>query len=345
MILTYKIRHNRDFSEELRKARKIAEFAIQTRSRSSSDVKHIGLKSAIANQILKKYSRNKDCEQVHRVVLSLPSQSVKVDRADQRILIPCLHLELPYQFRNDFSKVNQVEIDQDYAYVSVSIPEPPMIEPDHFIGVDRNTTHHCTVVADPSSGKVWKLGKQAEHIHKKYKEMRRALQSKGKLRKLKQIKRRESNKVKDLNHKVSRKIVDTAKELGCGIKMERLDGIRNNRKHHHNFRYSLHSWGFYQLQQMVEYKARLSGMPVVYIEPAWTSQQCSRCGLMGNRNGIVFKCPHCGHVEDANVNASFNIALRPTTTAIVPWSGFIPRLHIDRDVCKGSTDTPKEALA
>jgi putative transposase len=343
MILTYKIRHNRNFSEELRKARQVAEFAIRTRSRSSADVKHIGLKSTISNQILKKYSRNKDCEQVHKVLLSIPRQSVKVNKADSRLSIPCLHLELNYQFRNDFSKINQVEIDKDYAYVSVSIPEPQLIELDHFIGVDRNTTHHCAVFSDPVSGKVWKLGKQAEHIHKKYKELRRNLQSKGKTKKLKQIKRREHNKITDLNHKVSRKIVDTAKELNCGIKMERLDGIRQSRKHHRNFRYSLHSWGFYQLQQMVEYKARLSGIPVVYIEPAWTSQQCSRCGLIGNRDKLKFSCPHCRHVEDANANASFNIALRPTTYAITPWSGFIPRLHTDRDVCKGSTDAPKEA--
>jgi putative transposase len=343
MILTYKIKHNCDFSKELYKARKIAEFAIKTHSRSSADVKHIGLKSAIANQILKKYSRNKDCNRVRRVVLTIPNKSVNVNKEDNRIMIPCLHLKLTYMFRNDFSKVNQIEIDKEYAYISVSIQEPPLIETDHFIGIDRNTTHHCAVVADPISGKIWKLGKQAEHTHKKYKGIRKALQAKGKLKKLKQIKRRESNKVKDINHKVSRKIVDTAKVLNCGIKMERLGGIQNNRKHHRMFKYSLHSWGFYQLQNMVEYKAKLSGIPVVYIEPAWTSQQCSKCGLIGNRNKLKFSCPHCGHVEDANVNASFNIALRPTTMAIVPWSDFIPQLHIDRDMCKGSTDAPKGA--
>ncbi|MEM3197189.1 MAG: hypothetical protein QXT35_02960 [Conexivisphaerales archaeon] len=41
------------------------------------------------------------------------------------------------------------------------------------------------------------------------------------------------------------------------------------------------------------------------------------------------------HVDHADANALFNIALRP------PLMG--SQLHVDRDTCKGSTDTPKEA--
>jgi len=44
MITTYKIKHNKAFSAELKKAKQIAEFAIKTRSMSSKDVVCFGLK-------------------------------------------------------------------------------------------------------------------------------------------------------------------------------------------------------------------------------------------------------------------------------------------------------------
>jgi len=85
-----------------------------------------------------------------------------------------------------------------------------------WVGVDRNTTGHIAVIANPQAGKVWKLGKGAEHIHKKYREIRRRLQKGTKYRPLKKIRNRESNIMKGLNHKVSRKIVEIARKMMQG---------------------------------------------------------------------------------------------------------------------------------
>ena len=335
MILTYKIKHGRDFSDELRKAKQVARYAIQTRSRSSKDVKHIGLKSMIANQILKKYSNNGMAKKVKSVKLAIPSQGIKLNQDARTIYAPCLKLSLKYEFPNDFEKVNQIEIGSEYAYISVSIPEPETIKAEKWLGVDRNTVGHIAVVSDPETGKVIKLGKSALHIHQKYKNLRKGLQKKGKYGKVKQIKDRESRIVRDINHKVSKKIVDTAKETGKGIKLENLTGIRNGKKEAKSFRYAKHSWSFYQLQQMIEYKAKLLGVEVAYVDPAYTSKSCSRCGQIGNRNGKIFKCPACGHVDHADSNAGFNIAVRSV----------IDRSVKERDLAEGTTDSPKEALA
>lgn len=335
MILTYKIKHGRDFSDELKKAKKVANYAIQTHSRSSKDVKHIGLKSMISNQILKKYSGNQKVKCVKSVKLAIPNQGIQVDKFARTIYAPCLKLILKYEFSNSFEKVNQIEIGEKYAYVSVSIPEQELVGATDWIGVDRNTVGHIAVVSDPETGKVLKLGKSALHVHNKYKNMRKTLQKKGKYGKVKQIKDRESRIVRDINHKVSRKIVNTAKNTEKGIKLEDLTGIRNSKKNKKEFRYAKHSWSFYQLQMFIEYKAKLLGVEVAYVDPAYTSQSCSKCGHIGNRNRKSFKCPECGHVDHADSNAGFNIAKRPR----------IDQLHIESDVCKGNTDIPKTALA
>lgn len=333
MILTYKIRHDRDFSDELRKARKVAEFAVRNRTFSSKDVKHIGLKSAISNQILRKYGKNKNIKRVKSVNLVVPNQGIKVDMAQRRIHIPCLQFEFNYQFPNKFTKINQIEISPEYAFVSVTVPERAEIETNRWIGVDLNTTGHIAVVANTESGNVLKLGKKAEHIHKKYRDIRKTMQKGGKYRKAKQLRNRESRVVKDLNHKISRKIVEVAEVYQAGIHLENLASIRKA-KHSKSFRYSLNSWSFYQLQKMIEYKAKLLGIPVAYIDPRYTSQRCSRCQLLGHRQGKIFKCPYCGHVDHADANAAFNIAQHREG---------VDQSSIDRDMLEGSTDTPKEA--
>lgn len=336
MILTYKIKHDKDFSIELNKAKQVALFGIKHKALSSKSVKQFGLKSMISNQILRKYVKNKKIKHVHKVNLIIPNQGIKVNKSNQTISIPCLKLSFSYQYLNNFEKINQIEINNQFIFISVSVNEKEPVNRKNAIGVDLNTTGHAAVIGIPQTGKVIKLGKKANHIHSKYKNIRKNLQKKAKYKKVKTIKNRESRIVKDLNHKMSKKIVQTAIESNANINLEDLTGIRKTAKSRKSFKYALNSWSFYQLKQMIEYKAKLQGVKVVKIDPRYTSKSCSRCGLLGNRNGKIFKCPHCGHVDHADGNAGFNIASRSSCT---------DQLHVDRDACKGSTDTPQEAIA
>ncbi len=310
MILTYKVKHNKDYSSELVKALKVAEFTLKQCTFSSKDVKHLGLKSMIANQILRKYGRNKKMKRVSSVNLIIPNQGIKVDKKARNIRIPCLKLSFYYQFPNNFRKINQIEVNNQYIFVSVTVLEPIPIDNDNkWIGVDLNTTGHCAVVGVPSNGKVYKLGKKALHIRKKYMQIRRMFQIQGINLQLKQVKRRESSIIKDLDHKISRKIIEIAKENNAGIVLEDLKNIRKTAKINKSFKYLLNSWSFYQLKNFIDYKAKLHGIPIAYIDPRNTSKTCSRCGRIGSRMAKQFKCL-CGHVDHADVNASFNIAQR-----------------------------------
>lgn len=327
MILTFKVKHGRDFSRHLANARKVAEFGVRTGARSSKDVSQFGLPSAISNQILKKYRKAK---RVTRVKLVVPGQGIKI-RSANTLWISCLRLELTHFINRPFSKVNQVELGPEFAYISVTVQELPEATTERTLGIDCNATGHCVVASCPETGTVLKLGKKAPHTHKKYKAVRRRFQTLGKLREVKKVKNRESHIVRDLNHKMSRKVVNTARELNAHIVMEDLTSIRKRAKTAKSFRGALHSWSYFQFQTFVEYKAKLLGIPVRKIDPRYTSQQCSRCGRLGTRNGKSFRC-ECGHVANADVNASFVIALRHTGGLQLP---------VAKDVGKGSTDTPK----
>lgn len=343
-ILTFKIKHGRDFSKELYKAGRVAKFALRTKSRSSKDVKQFGLPSSISNQILKKYSTNKKAKRLSSIKLTIPAQGIRL-LENKVIKIPCLRLELEYNFNKEFVKIKQVELSNKYAYVSVEIQDAKEIKVEHYIGVDRNTTGHCAVVAMSHSGKVYKLGKKAFHIHRKYKKIREHLQKANAKRMLKRIRRREKNIIRDINHKISRKIVELARENNCGIKLEKLSGIRKNTKRRstkinkngESFKSSINSWEFYQLQSMIEYKSRIFGIPLVYVDPHYTSQRCSRCQTIGTRDNKKFSCPQCGHVDHADANAAFNIGLASSCN----FNECNDQSAIDRDIAEGSTDTPQ----
>jgi putative transposase len=333
MILTYKIKHGRDFSRELSLAKKVAEFAINERKISSKDVRHIGLKSMIANQILKKYARNRRAKHVKSVKLTVPSQGVKV--IDKKIRVPCLDLVLPIHFDGSFEKINQIELNDIYAYISCTYKEPPCYLPEQIIGVDRNTTGHVLVASNISTGKVLKLGKECSHVHAKYKSIRKTLQKKGRYSLVKKIKNRESRIVRNINHQISKRLVVEAQNGKVIIVLEGLKDIRRTARTRRKQRYSLNSWSFYQLQSMIEYKAKKFGVPVAYVEPQYTSQRCSRCGHIEAKNRMqkIFHCAKCGVVENADANAGFNIAHL--------YREGISQFSKESDLLKGSTDTPR----
>lgn len=336
MILTYKVKHGRDFSRELSLAKKVADFAIAYRKISSKDVKHIGLKSMIANQILRKYARNRKAKKAVSVNLTVPSQGIKV--VDNEIKLPCLNLVLPIHFNPYFEKINQIELGNTYAYISCSYKEPLCYAPEQVIGVDRNTNGHVLVASNISTGKVLKLGKECNHVHAKYKNIRKGLQKKGKYALVKKIRDRESRIVRNINHQISKRLVVEAQNNKAIIVLERLKDIRRTAKTRKKQRYSLNSWSFYQLQAMIEYKSKKYGVPIAYVEPQYTSQRCSRCGHIEAKNRMqkIFHCAACGVVENADVNGGFNIAHL--------YREGISRFCKESDLQKGSTDTPRGAL-
>lgn len=285
MILTKVLTHKWDLSKELEKAKQVAEFAIANRDKLTTKwAKTIGLKSAIANQILRKYGRNKKCKTVISVNLIVDAQSLKISKDYQKLRIVPLKLEIDLKY----------------------FPANELKDVKEFVGVDLNATGHILVAANPATGLVLKVGKLANHFRRKYRGRKKC-----------------GNFMRDLDHKLSRGIVNYCLENNCGIALEQLKGVRPKKSKGKKLNGLLHSWSFFRLQTFIQYKAKLAGVPVVFVDPSYTSQACSRCGEIGNRKEKTFKCS-CGHVDHADANAAFNIG----------------RLAADRDVVKRCTDTP-----
>lgn len=179
-----------------------------------------------------------------------------------------------------------------------------------WIGVDLNTTGHVAVAADPKSGKVMKLGKNIHYGHSHSIKNCTKLYQEGKLWKLKKAKTRERKKFKSALHAICRQIVSFAEALGTGIKFERLFSPRYSHRKDRSgpFVFSFENDSFFSLQRQVERRALERGIPVIYVNPEYTSKRCSRCGHFGRRTRKHFECPHCGFVAHADVNAAFNIA-------------------------------------
>lgn len=209
------------------------------------------------------------------------------------------YINLCYGFEN----TNTVELDKD-----------------RILGVNLSMTHPVTASVFGEYGRLVIDGGELDHIRKTTEARRISLllQSKncgeGRIghgyKKRVQPTEKIGDKIKrsrdTLNHKYSKALIDFAVKKNCGtIQMEELTGIAKDKVF-------LKDWPYYDLQKKIEYKAKEQGIDVVYINPAYTSQRCSKCGCIHeqNRNGQEFICLECGYKTNADFNASQNISIK-----------------------------------
>ncbi len=86
---------------------------------------------------------------------------------------------------------------------------------------------------------------------------------------------------------------------------------------------SAHDAGLGAFQNLLAYKAVDAGAQVVFVNPAYTSQACSRCGALVEKalSVRVHSCPHCGLELDRDVNAAINILAQALHSARIEPSG------------------------
>lgn len=207
------------------------------------------------------------------------------------------------------------EADQFYLHIVIQKEvEPVESEINRVLGVDLNLKN----VVVTSSGSFYDGGEllwQKNH----YFRVRRSLQDKGTRsarQALQRLSGRENRYVLDRLHKISRNVVEEAREYNCThIAVENLTDIRENMvSYDSRVQRQLHEWAFAKLQSFIEYKAAEFGIVVDNVPPRFTSQSCSKCGHQSssNRDSSTgwFSCTECGYEVDGDYNAAKNVGMK-----------------------------------
>lgn len=225
----------------------------------------------------------------------------------QRKLLPFLKGEVDLIYRKGKFYLNAV----------CDIEEAPFRDSINALGID------CGIVklATDSDGESFS-GEKVEQVRNRFHNQRAQLQSRGTRsakRKLKKISGKQSNFQKDTNHVISKTIVSKAKCTNRSIKLEDLSGIRTGTKVRKSQRNRLANWGFYQLQQYIEYKSKREGIRVEFVDPCNTSRMCSKCSHTDKANRksqSEFLCKSCGFSINADWNAALNIKAKSTSLTV-----------------------------
>jgi putative transposase len=199
-----------------------------------------------------------------------------------------------------------------FLIVTVDVPDGTPIPVTDFIGVDLGLAN----LATDSDGNAHS-GKPIDDARKKHNRQRKRLgkrNTKGAKKKAKRVAGKEARFRKETNHVISKRIVESARGTNRGIGLEELKDIRARiTARGGDARNRLGGWAFGQLGAFIDYKARLAGVAVVYIDPRNTSRTCSECGHCEKANRKTqgeFSCQACGMSMNADGNAALNIRLR-----------------------------------
>jgi IS605 OrfB family transposase len=205
--------------------------------------------------------------------------------------------------------------------VTLRLPDPKGIHP---VGIDLNETN-ALVAVDPDGNTLFVSGRDFKVRNIRTRKIRRRLQeqlathtahkqaTRSLRRLLKRLGRKQRNRTRTFCQQTAAKLVAWAPDDSVLV-FERLTLPQTSKKLRvrQGTRRRLSQWQRGLMRQRVTNAAERRGLLIDDVNPAYTSQDCSRCGLRGVRKRHAFTCPHCGHEAHADVNAAVNIRLRYT---------------------------------
>ena len=154
------------------------------------------------------------------------------------------------------------------------------------------------------------LSKHRELIQRREKLQKEKRGDNKKYQALQRLSGKDERFIDNINHNISKDIVEKAKHHSCIMAIKNLKGLRDGATSK-ELRKMLHRWSYRDLSRKIEYKAEAAGIPLKYVDPHKTSKNCSKCGKE-NKVGKSkqYKCGNCGIKLNRDLNAARNIAAR-----------------------------------
>lgn len=197
--------------------------------------------------------------------------------------------------------------------VTVNVADWKQTYNQHVVGIDRGLRQIMTTYDEHGKTKFFN-GKHVGYVRRKYAYLRQQLQkagTKSAKRHLKRLNQQENRWMSDVNHQLSKTLVDRYGANTLFV-IENLQDVtfEKKRRSKDNTR-DLHSWAFFDLANKLTYKAHLNQSEVVTVSAAYTSQRCPRCGQIrkASRSHKLhqYHCPYCGFTTNDDRIGAMNL--------------------------------------
>ena len=250
---------------------------------------------------------------------SLAQNCFSVNTLNGRVKLPYFAEGMEKYFDHDIYKFGTAKLVNKHGKYFLHIPVTYDVEESNVsdicnvVGIDRGI-NFVVATYDSKHKSGFVSGKAIKQKRASYAKLRKELQmchTPSSRRRLKTIGQRENRWMQDVNHQVSKALVESNPKHTLFV-LEDLSGIRNATEHvRTKDRYVSVSWSFYDLEQKLVYKAKQNQSTVIKVDPRYTSQCCPVCGHIekSNRNKKIhlFTCKNCGYKSNDDRIGAMNL--------------------------------------
>lgn len=268
---------------------------------------------------IKPYFKKPQYDLVWNRDYSLTNQMFSVNTLSGRVKLPYHTAGMEKYFDHETYKFGTAKLvckkGKYFLHIPVTfeVEESKLSDIRHVVGIDRGINFVvATYDSNHKSGFV--SGKQIKQKRAQYAKTRKQLQqvkTPSSRRRLKAIGSRENRWMQDVNHCVSKALVENNPKHTLFV-LEDLSGVRHaTEKVNLKNRYISVSWSFYDLEQKLFYKAKNNQSSVIKVDPAYTSQTCPVCGhtekANRNKKRHLFCCKNCGYQSNDDRIGAMNL--------------------------------------